>query len=587
MTTADPGQTIAARRRSPLRLAAVGLAWALLLVLYLYQASWVPQPPASVPEEDAFISFRFADNLAEGWGPVFNRGGRPVEGYTNFLWVVWLALLHRHWPDTVAHALWSGLALGFLVLPVAYLVARRVMRRGAWVVPVVLAISRYHTENALTGLETAAYNVLVLIALVCFAEVLETPPGQRRHIATAACSVLLVLTAMTRFEGVYLFALLTPFWYWRRRRAGESALCDWAWYAPFAGLYGAYTGWRLLVFGELLPNTYYAKLLITGTGTAKIASGLRHVADFLLTYPSLPLLAAVFALALPLRSWRPFHAVLVATLAAQLALVAFVGGDWSYLAPYWRLLSTVAPLFLILAGAGLDELIASSRRWTALALLGVGLALSAVHVTAWLPAASGNHRRPAEPAPLHAAAARLARLPRELGPRLRALARHRDTHPERQVGLWLRAWLGPLGRVVGQHAGRIPYYSRLDFVDVIGYTDREPNRRLWDPATGRFDPARWPAAWEYLLGLEPDALLIAPKGDRAAYSSLNAAISSHGYCLSHRLSSPAGGVSFLVFARDPTRCADADATDTVELAGQAYPLGRGRVVDLDTLDLAP
>ena len=43
--------------------------------------------------DDAFISFRFARHLAEGEGLVFNLGpGRPVEGYTNFLGVVWCAL---------------------------------------------------------------------------------------------------------------------------------------------------------------------------------------------------------------------------------------------------------------------------------------------------------------------------------------------------------------------------------------------------------------------------------------------------------------------------------------------------------------
>jgi len=102
--------------------------WALLFSLYAYEASWLPPWPASTPEEDAFISFRFADNLAEGYGPVFNRGGRAVEGYTNFLWVAWLAALHRQWPDTVLHALWSGFALGFLVLSLG---AHALLRAGA------------------------------------------------------------------------------------------------------------------------------------------------------------------------------------------------------------------------------------------------------------------------------------------------------------------------------------------------------------------------------------------------------------------------------------------------------------------------
>ena len=44
--------------------------------------------------DDAFISFRYARNLLEGHGLVFNPGER-VEGYSNFLWVLELAAVWR------------------------------------------------------------------------------------------------------------------------------------------------------------------------------------------------------------------------------------------------------------------------------------------------------------------------------------------------------------------------------------------------------------------------------------------------------------------------------------------------------------
>ena len=44
--------------------------------------------------DDAFINFRYAENLASGLGPVFNPGER-VEGYTTPAWVFLLAGLHR------------------------------------------------------------------------------------------------------------------------------------------------------------------------------------------------------------------------------------------------------------------------------------------------------------------------------------------------------------------------------------------------------------------------------------------------------------------------------------------------------------
>ena len=40
--------------------------------------------------DDAFISFRYAANLVDGHGLVFNHGER-VEGYTNLLWVLILS----------------------------------------------------------------------------------------------------------------------------------------------------------------------------------------------------------------------------------------------------------------------------------------------------------------------------------------------------------------------------------------------------------------------------------------------------------------------------------------------------------------
>jgi hypothetical protein len=51
--------------------------------------------------DDAFITFRYADNLVRGHGLVFNAGER-VEGYTNFSWTLWTAL--DRVPDLVREA---------------------------------------------------------------------------------------------------------------------------------------------------------------------------------------------------------------------------------------------------------------------------------------------------------------------------------------------------------------------------------------------------------------------------------------------------------------------------------------------------
>src|SRR5260221_9972554 len=44
--------------------------------------------------DDSYIAFRYAANLANGVGPVWNVGER-VEGYTNPLWVLFMAAFAR------------------------------------------------------------------------------------------------------------------------------------------------------------------------------------------------------------------------------------------------------------------------------------------------------------------------------------------------------------------------------------------------------------------------------------------------------------------------------------------------------------
>ena len=73
-----------------------------LLILWLLAAGIYAGEQAYIfsltpdPCEDAYITFRFSGNLADGYGPVFNPGER-VEGYSNPLWMFSLAAAHRLW----------------------------------------------------------------------------------------------------------------------------------------------------------------------------------------------------------------------------------------------------------------------------------------------------------------------------------------------------------------------------------------------------------------------------------------------------------------------------------------------------------
>ncbi|MBI3872388.1 MAG: hypothetical protein HY304_04850, partial [candidate division Zixibacteria bacterium] len=110
----------AARAGSPLRgntILFLGIAIALGLFAIQARQLWFTQ-------DDAYISYRYARNALDGQGLVFNTGER-VEGYTNFLWVIWLIAAGRLGVgfDLAAKVLGILSAAGMIVL--AALLCRR------------------------------------------------------------------------------------------------------------------------------------------------------------------------------------------------------------------------------------------------------------------------------------------------------------------------------------------------------------------------------------------------------------------------------------------------------------------------------
>lgn len=73
--------------------------------------------------DDAYISFRYAENLAAGHGLVFNPGER-VEGWTSFLWVVILGLLSLVGLPLPRAAAALGSACGVATILLAWIVGR-------------------------------------------------------------------------------------------------------------------------------------------------------------------------------------------------------------------------------------------------------------------------------------------------------------------------------------------------------------------------------------------------------------------------------------------------------------------------------
>ena len=202
--------------------------------------------------DDAFISFRYAANLVHGLGLVYNAGER-VEGYSNFLWTVWTALGMKlgvepeRWAPVWGIACYAG-SLAVL----AWLAVRRARARGGAAVPIAALLGAIHPDwqaFATSGLETSAFTFLAVLGMA-----LATTRRSAR--ATAAAGFVLGLAALTRPDGVLLAAIAGAFVASARPPRLRSA-------ALFAGAFAVafvpYAFWKLSYYGDLLPNTYYAK----------------------------------------------------------------------------------------------------------------------------------------------------------------------------------------------------------------------------------------------------------------------------------------------------------------------------------------
>lgn len=232
---------------------------ALQLLLFLACVAWLVWNVSVYWEaviDDAFISFRFAENFANGHGFVFNVGGERVEGYSNCLWVLMCAIPIKLGWDVLFFAKAAGLFCAIATLAVAWAFSLRLRGRDdAWnlLAPAFLAVNASFAHWAVMGLETPLSTLLIVLTYHRFFREMTEP--HRRLVSPW----LATLAAMTRIDALLFLSPLAVFGALRALGFGVSFRRMFTWGLIAALSFGTYFGWRMIYFQELLPNTYYAK----------------------------------------------------------------------------------------------------------------------------------------------------------------------------------------------------------------------------------------------------------------------------------------------------------------------------------------
>ncbi len=495
--------------------------------------------------DDAMISMRYARNLAHGHGLVWNAGRPPVEGYTNFLWTVLMAVTHLvPLPDRLASL--PVMAIGAVLLAAEVVLcgvlARRLSAPHSRVpVAVCWVVALYYPLTAWTlrGMEVGAEAVIVTGAAILALRLRDEPSAR----SAVWLGVLLGAGVLTRDDFAVLAVIVLGFVAIsvdpaaRRRCVVAAAL-------PVAVMAAAQTVFRAAYYGALLPNTYYLK--VSGVpATVRVHRGAVTLVIMLALHLGVPaLFAAAYFVThrrrVPAGAWLLASCVVAAT-----AYMVAVGADaWEWTLYSDRYLVPVVPFLLVLAVLGVQSLVQRARSAPGPDLL-VALVLGALAVLfAVVATASVPDTRIAElqvptgtaafsralwllPVIAAVALALLARRARVTwtgpalviglvlvvsGPSVTAWWRHNAVGRAQDVawaryGIALRRATGPDVTIAMSSAGNIAYFDHRPGVDLLGKSDRVIARDRPVYVNGYFLPGHSKRDLRYSIGrLRPDVI---------------------------------------------------------------------------------
>ena len=321
--------------------------------------------------DDAMVSMTYARNLAEGAGLVWNAGGPAVEGYTNFLWTLWMAVLHLGAPESTVSlfVMLSGLAVLVANVVVVWKLARLVSTSIVTARVAVLTASLCYPLIfwTLRGMEVGLMALVVNLALL---QALSAQSSGRLRISHV---IWLILLPLVRPDGIVPAVIIAAFVAWRWMRAGQARTAMAIIAAPLVVLL-AHTGLRWWLYRDVLPNTYYLKVVGIPL-THRLSRGAATLWETIQSN-----LWLTFALALLVRADERLR-LIVAVVITQVCYSVWVGGDaWEQSHHANRYVAVVLPLAVLLAARGVEQLFAerSIPRAVIAGLIGQALIVSAL-----------------------------------------------------------------------------------------------------------------------------------------------------------------------------------------------------------------
>lgn len=240
----------------------------------------------ATPIEDAAMLLRYAENFANGHGIRWNVDDAPVDGATDFLYMVATGIFSRiaHIGVVTASRI---LVLGSHLFSVALVFAgaRRILGGNRWL---CASMAVYLIAGPATKMAEGCFGAPVFAAslLCCWCAAMLYSDGRQTWGYGILTALLALLSGLIRPEGVLIAVIIVAATLYRTGiRRAIPLIVSFACVFIFLG--GPYFLWRWHYFGAPLPNPFYVK----GNGHLYPGSAVQAVKNLTeLLFPVLPLI---------------------------------------------------------------------------------------------------------------------------------------------------------------------------------------------------------------------------------------------------------------------------------------------------------
>lgn len=311
----------------------------LIAALYAIKNSFI--------QDDAFISFRYAYNLVHYDNFSWNENDVvKLEGYTNFSWTVLMAACIKMNLDPVICSMVIGIMLGIGTLITTYKIAELVLGDFRFsLLTVFLLATNYSFSAYMTGgLETQLQTLL--IALIIFFSFKAISRNDQALLELTLISFFSGLAILTRLDSPLIIGILVlAVLFYRYRSVPEKKVLKtvssvFLLAIPVLIIVLPWLFWKYNYYGDILPNSFYLKGKVFSSEVIK--NGIVYLFTFFASYYLL-VFCVILIFQINKIVSNKFLLTIIIILVAWSAYIIKVGGDFME----FRFMVPVLPMLMI------------------------------------------------------------------------------------------------------------------------------------------------------------------------------------------------------------------------------------------------